>query len=263
MTNKEYRQHEGISRSELFTLLSKSPKHMKFMQEHPTEPSNAMIFGSAAHKFILEKEEFFDEYAIAPICDRRTKEGKEIYNKFITKSEGKVVITKEDFEKIEAMSKAIDENPMAREFLTGECEQSFFWTDSSTGIPCKVRPDCISTVNGKKYIVDYKTTDSCADGHFEKSCKKYGYVMQSGMYREGLFENTFEEYGFVFVAQEKAEPFATRIYICSDGFMNDGFDQFREALGIYKECKESNNFYGYETYYGVATPLLGEGERNA
>lgn len=259
MTNKEYRAHEGVSRSELFTILSKTPLHYKYAKENPTEPTNALIFGSAAHKYILEKNEFFDEYAVAPICDRRTKEGKEIYNKFITESEGKVVITNEDYEKILAMAKAIDESPVAREFLSGECEQSFFWTDSDTGEPCKVRPDCLVTVSGRKYIVDYKTTDSCADGHFEKSAKKYGYQMQSGMYREGLFENTFEDYGFVFVAQEKTAPYAVRIYKCAEDFMQEGYTQFREALGIYHECKKSNKWYGYEGYYGLVTDL-GEGE---
>lgn len=260
MTNREYREHEGISRSELFTIYSKTPFHYKYETENKAEPSNAMIFGSAAHKYILEKEDFEKEFAVCPICDRRTSVGKAIYNDFLTESEGKVVITQEDYSKIVEMSKAIDLNPFAREFLTGDCEQSFFWTDEDTGEVCKVRPDCITEVQGKKYIVDYKTTDSCADGHFERSCKKYGYKMQAGMYREGLFMKTFEDYGFVFVAQEKTAPYAVRVYICSEEFMNEGVEQFQEALAIYTECKKSGNWYGYESFYGVTTPLMGEGE---
>lgn len=260
MTNREYREHEGVSRSELFTIISKTPLHYKYSLEHKEEPSAAMIFGSAAHKYVLEKKDFFEEYAVAPAVDRRTKEGKEIYNSFVADSVGKTVITEADYIKIIEMSEAIDANPFAREFLTGECEQSFFWTDSETGEICKVRPDCISEVHGKKYIVDYKTTDSCVDGHFEKSARKFGYKMQAGMYREGLFNNTFEDYGFVFVAQEKAAPYAVRVYICSDEFMEEGCDQFREALAIYADCKKTGNWYGYETVYGVTTPLLGEGE---
>lgn len=255
MTNQEYREKEGVSRSELFTILTKTPKHYKYCKENPAEPSNAMIFGSAAHKFILEHDDFFKEYAVAPIVDRRTKEGKEIYNKFITESEGKVVLNADDYQKIQDMAKAIDEYTDARAFLNGDCEQSFFWTDQSTGEVCKVRPDCLTTVAGKKYIVDYKTTDSCADGHFERSCRKYGYQMQAGMYCEGLFENTFDEYGFVFVAQEKTAPYAIRIYICSEGFIDEGFNQFREALGKYHICKETDNWYGYEGYFGICTEL--------
>lgn len=125
MTNREYREHEGISRSELFTIYSKTPFHYKYETENKAEPSNAMIFGSAAHKFILEHDDFFKEYAVAPIVDRRTKEGKEIYNKFITESEGKVVLNADDYQKIQDMAKAIDEYTDARAFLNGDCEQSF------------------------------------------------------------------------------------------------------------------------------------------
>lgn len=260
MTNKEYRNHDGVSRSELFTLLNQTPLHFKYKKEHPSEPTNALIFGAAAHKYILEEDDFFNEFAVAPVVDRRTKEGKEIYNRFVCESEGKIVINAEDYGKILEMASAMDENPTAREFLSGEVEQSFFWTDSETGEACKVRPDCLTTVGGKKYIVDYKTTDSCADGHFERSAKKYGYKFQAGMYREGMFENTFEDYGFVFVAQEKTAPYAVRIYKCSDAFMDEGYDQFREAIGIYHDCKTSGNWYGYEGYYGVVTELEGEEE---
>lgn len=261
MTNKEYRKHEGISRSELFTLLTKTPLHFKYEHEkEESDPSNALIFGAAAHKYILEKDDFDSEFAVLPIVDRRTKEGKEIYNQFITESEGKTVINRDDFEKIKEMAKAIDENPFAREFLDGVHEVSYFWTDAETGEPCKVRPDCIATVDGKKYIVDYKTTDSCQDGHFERSAKKYGYKFQAGMYREGVFQNTFEDYGFVFVAQEKTAPYAVRVYKCTDSFIDEGYDQFREALGIYHICNTSGNWYGYESYYGVISDLRGEDE---
>ena len=35
----------------------------------------------------------------------------------------------------------------------------------------------------RKFIVDYKTSDSCEDGHFERSCRQYGYKFgKTGMY---------------------------------------------------------------------------------
>lgn len=257
MTNEEYRKRKGVSRSELFKI-KKTPLHFKYAKEHPTEPTPSLIFGAAAHKFILEPETFYDEYAVAPIVDKRTKEGKALYEEFCKESEGKTVISFSDFETIVQMSNAIDENPTARAFLTGECEQSFFWTDAETGEPVKCRPDCLTEFDGKKYIVDYKTTDSCEDGHFERSCRKYGYKLQAGMYREGMFQNTFEDYGFVFVAQEKAAPFATRVYICSPEFIDEGYDEYRELIGIYHYCKKTGNWYGYEGIDNDLSILGGE-----
>lgn len=261
MTNKEYRQAEGISRSELFTILSKTPMHFLYETTHPKEDTPALAFGRATHKAVLEPETFSEEFAVAPKVDRRTKDGKEIWNKFVEDNTGKEVITEEDFEILQDMKAVIDHDIHASVFLNGKHEQSYFWTDEATGEKCKVRPDCIAEVDGKKYLVDYKTTDSCADGAFERSVRKYGYKFQAGMYREGYFQNTFEDVGFVFVAQEKTAPYAVRVYICSEEFLAEGYAQFREAIGIYHECKTSNHYWGYEGPDNEVSELIGEEER--
>lgn len=260
ITNREYRLSEGVSRSELNVLLTQSPMHLKYAQENGREETLALLEGRAAHKLILEPETFFNEFAIVPKCDRRTKEGKEIYAAFLDESEGKDVLTEDSMVKVREMANAMLQNKTAVKFLKGEHEKSFFWTDAQTGEKCKVRPDCLSEVDGVKYIVDYKTTDSCANGHFERSVKKFGYKFQAGMYREGVFQNTFEDYKFAFVAQEKKPPYASRVYICNDDFINEGYEQFREAIGIYHWCKEHDNWYGYEGPEDIVSELLGEGD---
>jgi len=261
MTNKEYRQAEGISRSELNTILTKSPMHFLYETTHPKEDTPALAFGRATHKTILEPETFDEEFVVAPKVDKRTKEGKETWNKFIEESGGREVITEEDLETLQDMKAVIDHDIHASTFLNGIHEQSYFWTDAATGEKCKVRPDCIAEVDGKKYIVDYKTTDSCADGAFERSVRKYGYKFQAGMYREGYFQNTFEDVGFAFVAQEKTAPYAVRVYICSEEFLAEGYAQFREAIGIYHECKTNNHYWGYEGPNNEISELIGEEER--
>ena len=245
MTNKAYREHEGVSRSELNILRTKTPMHLKYWREHPSEETLALLEGKAAHKLVLEPETFTEEFCIAPKCDRRTAEGKAIYEQFVEESEGKEIITPEIMEKISAMAEAIKHNPVAMQFLKGEHEKSFFWTDADTGEACKVRPDVLAEVEGKKFIVDYKTTQSCADGEFERSVRKFGYKFQAGMYREGVFQNTFDEYGFAFVAQEKTAPYASRVYICSEEFITEGHEEFRQTLDQYHWCVEHDDWYGY------------------
>ena len=134
MTNKEYREHAAVSRSELAVLLKNTPLHFKYAIDHPEEKdSKSLAFGRAAHKYILEKELFSLEFAVAPNCDRRTKAGKETYEAFLAESAGKEVITADEYETIKAMSDAIDEDPFARRFLTGLCEQSFFLDRQGNG----------------------------------------------------------------------------------------------------------------------------------
>lgn len=259
MSQKAYREAEGISRSELFTI-SKTPLHFKYEQDNPKEDTKSLSFGRAAHKYILEKDDFFNDFAIEPVVDRRTKAGREEFYAFEESLGEKESISMEDYQKILQMYDAIQSNPVAVALLTGEHEKDFFWVDDLTGEKCKCRPDCLSQYEGKKYIVDYKTTDSCEDGHFERSCRKYGYKFQAGMYTEGVFQNTFEQYGFVFVAQEKTAPYAVRVYFCTPEFVAQGYDQFRQLIGIYHQCKTSGNWYGYEGPENLVTELLEEAE---
>ena len=262
ISNKEYRSMEGVSRSELNVILQKTPMHFLYEQMNPKEDTPSLAFGRAVHKAILEPDTFWDEFALGIVVDRRTKEGKQRYEDFLETVGTKEVVSPSDMEIIRDMKAVIDKDPIAKKFLTGETEQSFFWTDAATGEKCKVRPDCISEVDGKTYLVDYKTTDSCADGAFERSVRKYGYKFQSGMYREGYFQNTFKDAGFVFVAQEKTAPYAVRVYMCTEEFIDEGYNQFREAIGIYHDCNMKNHFYGYEGPNNELSELIGEGEYN-
>lgn len=259
LTNQQYRERPAISRSNLFKI-AKSPFHFIYDMEHKKTDTASLLFGRAAHKYILEKDHFNDEFAIAPDCDRRTKAGKEEYMAFCLDNSGKDIISQSDMDTIMEMAAVIDLHPIARQLLTGLTETSFFWTDETTGEQCKCRPDCLSEYEGEKFIVDYKTTDSCEDGKFERSCRKYGYKLQSGMYTEGVFQNLFDQYRFAFVAQEKTAPYAVRVYICTPEYVNQGYDQFRELIGIYHSCKETGNWYGYEGPFNSVTELLEEGE---
>lgn len=257
ITNKEYRSKTGISKSSL-ELFKKSPLHYKYSIENPKEDTPSLLFGRAAHKYILEKETFAEEFAVAPKVDRRTGEGKMMWVEFMESVGTREIIERDQMQQIIEMEKAIDAVPHARQLLTGVHESSYFWRDLPTGEVCKCRPDCLTEYEGRPYIVDYKTCDSCADGMFERNVRKFGYKLQSGMYVEGLFNCEFAEYGFAFVAQEKKAPYAVRVYICDPEFIREGQDEFRTLMGIYHDCKVNDNWYGYEGKFGTPVKLLAD-----
>lgn len=252
-----YETAPGIRRSDLW-VINKSPLHFKYHIEHRQEPTKALLFGAAVHKYILEEDDFFNEYAIAPAADRRTKEGKIAWAEFCCYCDdnGLDAITEDEFEQIQEMAKALEQNDLAVQLLTGEHEKAYFWHDLDTGELCKCKIDCLTNYDGKPYIVDYKTTDSCEDGHFERSARKYGYQFQAGMYREGVFMASGLDCGFAFVAQEKTPPYASRVYICDSEWINAGLDKFKELINIYHMCNISGIFYGYEGPDNVPAELV-------
>lgn len=241
---QQYDDIPAVRRSDLWEI-RKSPAHYLYKVTHPEEPTATLLFGTAAHKYILEPESFWDEYIEVPKIDRRTKAGKEEWQRIL--DSGKTPISSEDLAVIRDMNAQIEAHPLASSLLkTGQHEIPIEWTDAKTGEPCKCRPDVITTIDGENWIADYKTTTSCMDGAFEKACRAYGYKLQAAMYAEGVFCSTFDLCKFAFVAQEKMPPYAVRVYKCDMGFILEGQEMFHELIGILHECKETGEWPGYE-----------------
>ena len=216
-----------------------------YYRENPQPPTNALIFGQAFHMAVLQPEIYGDNFAAAPVFDRRTKAGREAWEQFSAECEGKTIIPSEWQEKIEAMTAKLNADPFVRQLLSGEHEKPYFWTDELTGEECKCRADCITEIGGNVYVVDIKTCENAATDVFMRKSVDYGYPLQVAMYCEGVKQTTGRECSFVFIAIEKSPPYAVNIMQADDIYRQYGFDIFREALGIYHDCKTNNNWYGY------------------
>lgn len=249
MTEKEYNEAEGIRRSDLWKI-KESPEKFKYAMEHPPESTPALVFGSACHKMVLEPATFGDEYAVAPNVDGRTKEGKEIKARFAEENAGKTIVSAEDAALMKDMEEAIERCSLANDLLrgNGETETAFFWTDDETGEKCKVKLDRLITgLDGRLYVVDYKTASSADTDAFNRSMMKYGYTLQAAMYTEAVMINGKLPYRpeFIFVVQEKKAPYAINIIQVSPEVMEYGISQFHTLLGKLHTCKELDEYPGY------------------
>ena len=244
MTEKDYRKHPAISRSELFKI-SESPEKFKYYREHPEEPTPALIFGQLFHAMALTPETVSEQFATMPNVDRRTKAGKEAFAEFEAQAEGKTVVSADMVEQATAMREALNKNEFVKKLLKGEKEKPFFWVDEMTGEECKCRTDALTEIGENLIIVDIKSADCAETEAFMKSAIKYGYDFQSAMYSEGVKANTNREPLFVFIVVEKKPPYAINILQADKLLIRRGYDLFREYLGIYHDCKLTDNWYGY------------------
>lgn len=244
MTEKEYRAHPAVSRSELWRI-SESPEKFKYYKENPVEPTPALLFGQLFHKMALEPETLWDEFAVVPDFDKRTKAGREAHNEFIASLGDKTVVTNDMYYLSKQICDSLYSNTYVKKLLSGEREKVFFWNDELTGEQCKCRTDCVTQVGELPLIIDLKTCACAESDAFMKAAIKHGYDFQSGMYTEGVKLCTGKEYGFVFIAVEKEPPFAVNILQADKLFITRGYDLFREYIGIYHDCKTTGNWYGY------------------
>lgn len=286
MTEREYREHPAISRSELWWI-NRSPEFFQYRKNNPPEQTQALHFGTVAHKLLLEPQDFDADFAVAPMVDRRTKVGKEMWEQFCADSFGRTVVDAATYEQAKGMTDVALQNPLVQDLLEGEHETPFFWTDPDTGVACKCRLDSWHRdEQGVPVIVDYKTTTDASYRAFLRDVVNYGYFFQSAMYSEGLIQNGLcprlikgkpkkrwkkdPETGkrtywtetpekivmggtegeiihprFIFIVQEKAEPYALNIFEMDMDFMTAGHDKFRELIGTYVSCESTGFWPGY------------------
>ena len=254
MTEQEYRQHPAISRSELFKI-SESPEKFKYYREHSEEPTSALVFGQLFHAMALQPETVWEQFAVMPNADRRTKAGKEAFAEFEATAEGKTIVSVDMVEQATAMCEALSKNEFVKKLLKGEKEKPFFWVDEMTGEECKCRTDALTEIGENLIITDLKTTDCAETEAFMRAAIKYGYDFQAAMYSEGVKANTGREPLFVFIAIEKKPPYAINILQADKLLIRRGYDLFREYLGIYHECKTTDNWWGYLGRYNQINNL--------
>lgn len=257
MTIKEYHAHPALSRSRLW-LLHESPQKFKWAEEHPEPPSPAFRLGAAFHKLALEPETFDDEYVVAPTIDRRTKDGKALWEKFTQDSAqmGKELLNVDEMEVIAAMRESLMANPTARVLIEkGEKEQSIFWTNLRTNLELKCRPD-IYIAGEVNVIADLKSTGSADTESFSRECIRFGYDVQAAMYTEGLKTKLPGNYTFIFIAVEKTPPYAVNVMEMDPAMIQYGQYRFEELLVKYQECRASGNWYGFNGANGEINKIL-------
>lgn len=250
LPNEVYHRCKGFSKTSLSRIL-KSPALRVWAREAPRSDSDAEIIGNAVHTRVLEAGEFSNRYALAPVCDRRTKEGKRIYADFVASVEDQKlqVLSADEFEQISDMSGSILAHPEAKSFLMSEgySELSFFWIDEATGLLCKCRADRFST----EYMLpaDVKTVDRIE--RFKWSVLDLDYDMQAAFYMWGISQCLgIEVARFPFIVCGKTREmgqYPTHVYELSDQMLMVGATRFREALDIAYACLESGQWPGIET----------------
>lgn len=233
-----------VSSSGLKEML-RSPAHFRQHLDGERVEKNCYKVGTAIHCALLEPDRFKLEYITSPEYNRRTKEGREEEALFLKQAadSGKFVVTEADLEMIYGICENVDKHRDATALLkAGISEKSFYWQDPKTGILCKSRTDNISDFA----ILDVKSTEDASHAGFVRSCAKYNYDMSAAMYREGVFHVDDNFLDYAFLAVEKKAPYGIGLYIASEEMLASGMVRFERALQRLKECRETDQWPGYQ-----------------
>lgn len=248
ISNKEF-----ISSHGLMDIL-RSPFHYKKGLEKETEPTKAMIIGSAFHSLLLEPKEFDKEYMIFHKPERyktmASKENKAVLWDMKEKSYDKLLM-EDEFDIIKNMRNEAVSNKRIKELLDlkGVIEQSVYFEDKEFKVKAKIRPDkyCTSGI-----LIDVKTTIDASPEAFARQCMNFNYDLQLAFYADKLEEIIGQKFNDIFIiAIENKYPYACQIYNCAElGFIDIGRKKYKKVMAEYWECLTTNKWQSYEKYAG-------------
>tara|TARA_R110002049_G_scaffold225849_1_gene397808 strand:+ start:240 stop:1124 length:885 start_codon:yes stop_codon:yes gene_type:complete len=241
LSNATYHNSPGISSSTI-RRFSQSQLHAL---EEVIETTPAMNFGSAAHSLVVEGEGAFFSDVVTITGSPYTNSNKELKKESIAK--GLTVINEKDKDTIYSMKNSLVKE--ARAYLNPEknypstldspYEVSIYWYEQ--GLLCKTRADVVldpfdrpQASNGI-VLVDYKTTIECSVKSFTNSCRRYSYDLQAAWYKRGFEAAGFQVADFVFVAQEKKTPYASKVFKMNHTDMEVGWNFLSDYLEEYNK----------------------------
>lgn len=243
-----YHASEPISRSKLMWL-DKTPQYFKWRLTAEEKETDALQLGKAFHKLALEEKDFDLEFAVEPKVNKRTNEGKEILANFYFENAGKTIISPNIYLLAQDMVTALRANARARQLIeSGEIEKSYYWTDSLTEEQVKCRPDIVITKKTKGAVIDLKSCLHADNETFRRDALTHGYDVQAYMCKSALEKITGIPHDFYFLCVEKEPPYLINVFKADELFLEHGKRRYREFLGLYHDCKITDNWFGYEGF---------------
>jgi len=233
-SNDIYHSHDSISASGLKIIHKKSVYHLINQQFKETP---AMALGTAVHQAILEPHDFHDIYHVIEKIDKRTKAGKEEYQKQIDLAQGKIIIEDDIHEIIKSILGDFRQNDLAQKYCKGEIELSHY--TKYEGIDVRVRPDVINHVSD--FITDVKTCQDNSPQAFKRDVYNWGYHLQAAFYMDMCGINNFR-----FIACTTKYPYTVEVYTLDEKDIEFGRMAYKNAFKQWKKYLETGVVSRYD-----------------
>lgn len=202
------------------------------------KPSESMIVGTLFHAMVLEADTLANQFIIAPEVDRRTKEGKATWASFVESSDGREVVTDQQWQTAEAMTKSLRSERSIMALLEKRilCERSIRWNQD--GLQAKCRPDALGEGG---ILLDLKSTRDPSPLAFAKSIANYGYHRQQPWYGLGLAAAGYPVEHYVLIACRNTAPYEVAAYQLGAESLRLGLSQMLETAGKLALLSEWND----------------------
>lgn len=233
----------SISSSGLRALLAPGcPAQFKYDRDHPAPPKREFDLGNAVHAEVLG--EGHDIVEITGFSDYKKADARALRDEAY--AAGKVPLLPKEKQQVDDMAAAIRQHPLAGPLFapgSGIAERSLYWTDPTTGVRCRVRPDWLKQLPGMTLAVDLKTTKDANPEAVSRAIRDYSYHQQDAFYTDGIWAALQpEDVRFVFVFVSKTPPYLITVRELTDQARDIGRARNERALRLYADCTANDEW---------------------
>jgi hypothetical protein len=154
-------------------------------------------------------------------------------------AEGKTALLLRDFQRMQRVRKALEEDEDAAPLLFGKGESEVTYTWEWEGVPCKARIDRLADDGLNKTLVHLKTSRSANPRAFEQVGASLGYALACAWYLDGWHEQgpeaVFDSYCVVVVSSK--EPILVTVGAYDHDDMEDARTDIKHALAEFRRAK--------------------------
>lgn len=239
-----------MSSSTLKILWEQSPAHARHYLDHGRKSKTYYDEGSAVHTLALGEGR---ELAVWPGESWRGDEAKAFRDAAYAADQ--LPILKKALPSIEGMVAAIRRHPLLGKLLTPgkfTAEQAAFWIDDDTRLWCRAMFDAIPDFRNVMKIIDLKTCISASPDAVSKAVYNFRYDMQAAHYSAGAYALRdaglldFRAIVYLLAFIEKDPPHVISVRPIGEQTAAFADEHRREALRIFRDCKESGIWPGYD-----------------
>lgn len=232
MSEAEYREHAALGFHDLCNL---AKSYLHFLEgRKEKENKDYQVFGTAAHLMALEPERFNTQVVARPAFDRRTKDGKAKSEAFDSEHFGKLIVTEEEMERLQAMQAMLEASQSFHDIKSCVTHvESCAFLDFSS-IKLKGRLDAAGVLpSGEPFVLEYKTTQDASFDSFRWDIQRYRYDLQL-LHYASLASGGIQNLGscrLFIVAHEKEPPFDFTLteVVVTDDLIAIYYDRLRKA----------------------------------
>jgi len=266
----EWRAAKGyISKSGL-KKIKQSPAHFKYGEAFKETP--ALAEGKLYHCFVLEPDKFELEYYVfddSVVCGaliakgakspRSTKDYKTWMEGEYNIAAGRILVEKQDYDRMSAMKKRLFSHPYAKMLLSnGIGEQGLIGKVQTIAGEIGIKLIIDYRKDNKRVVIELKTAKDASLNGFTRDAANNDYHIDAAFYSDmaEIFYNDGMKTTFIFIAQEKVKPYAFNLFEASPQFIGQGRYEYEMLLQLYKYCLDNDKWPGYQCFCANRFGLL-------